>query len=148
MSSVTEMKSENYTPYQVFCMVKGLYTSQGRGVGLELLENYKFTHTQADMEVFTSYVLYNAFNEMMKESHLRRVQYSDVPAPAYSRTMIVDMVSLGYPVTQVVKDVDSHHASHLPVPFRERAVLQQVNQSDRFNESAINMLIADYAKSN
>ena len=146
MSSITEMKSDNLSPYEVYGFIKELYMTSGRGIGLELLEHYKFTRSQADMDVFTSYVLYGAFNEKVKESLDKRVQYGDVPAPAYSRTMIVDMVSLGYPVTQVITDIDTQHASHLPIPFRERAMFQQVNQSSRFNESAISVLIADYAK--
>ena len=150
MSSMTTQVKPNYdgSPYELFCMAKGLYTSRYRGIGLELLENFKFTHDQVDMEVFTSFVLYDAFNEMTKESLHRRVQYEDVTAPAYSRTMIVDMVSLGYPVARVIRDVDRQHASHLPIPFRERAIIQEVNKSSRFDESAINVLIADYAKSN
>jgi len=122
--------------------------TSGRGLGLELLEHYKFTRTYADIEAFTLYVLYGAFNEKIKHSLDKRLQYGDVPAPAFCRTMIVDMVSLGYPVTRVINDIDRHHHSSIPVPFRERAIIQQVNQSSRFNESAISLLIADYAKSN
>ena len=149
MSSITETKYENQSPYEIYGVIKDLYITSGRGIGLELLENYKFTRSHADIEVFTLYVLYGAFNEKMKQSSLdKRVQYCDVPAPAFSRTMIVDMVSLGYPVARVITDIDRQHHSSIPIPFRERAMFQQVDQSGRFNESAISFLIADYAKSN
>ena len=127
MSSITEIK-ENPDTYSVYLFIKNLYMTACRGIGLELLEYYKFTRCQADMDVFTSYVLYGAFNEMTKESFDRRLPYGDVSAPFHSRTMIVDMVSLGYPVTRVITDIDGQHASHLPIPFRERAMFHQVNQ--------------------
>ena len=130
MSSITEIKSEYTYPYDVYCTVKNLYMSSVRGVGLELLEHYKFTHNQADMEIFTTYVLYGAFNEMTKQSFDQRLQYSDMSAPAYSRAMIVDMMSLGYPVRQVIRDVDRHHASHLQVPFREHAISVLITKSN------------------
>ena len=142
MSSITETKYENQSPYDLYSVIKSLYMSSGRGIGLELLEHYKFTRSNADIEVFTLYVLYGAFNEKIVQSLDKRVQYGDVPTPAFSRTMIVDMVSLGYPVAQVIRDVDRQHHSSIPIPFRERAMFQQVNQS------AISLLIADYAKSN
>jgi len=149
MSSITETKYENQSPYDLYSVIKSLYMTSGRGIGLELLEHYKFTRSHADIEVFTLYVLYGAFNEKIRQCCLdKRVQYGDVPAPAFSRTMIVDMVSLGYPVTRVITDIDRQHHSSIPIPFRERAMLQQVDQSGRFNESAISVLIADYAKSN
>ena len=148
MSSITETKYENLSPYEIYGVIKDLYMTSGRGIGLELLEHYKFTRSYADIEVFTLYVLYGAFNEKMKQSLDKRLQYCVVHAPAFSRTMIVDMVSLCYPVTGVITDIDGQHHSSIPVPFRERAIIQQVNQSRRFNESAISVLIADYAKSN
>ena len=128
MSSITETKYENQSPYDIYGVIKSLYMTSGRGIGLELLENYKFTHCHADIEVFTLYVLYGAFNEKMKQSLDKRVKYGDVPAPAFSRTMIVDMVSLGYPVSRVITDIDRQHHSSIPIPFRERSLLQQVNQ--------------------
>jgi hypothetical protein len=85
---------------------------------------------------------------MIKESIEKRVHYYNVTAPAYSRTLILDMTSLGYPVTQVITDVDKHHPQHIPIPFREREIHQEVSQTGHFNESAISLLIADYAKSN
>lgn len=138
MSSITETKYENQSPYDLYSVIKSLYMTSGRGIGLELLEHYKFTRSHADIEVFTLYVLYGAFNEKIVQSLDKRVQYGDVPAPAFSRTMIVDMVSLGYPVARVIRDVDRQHHSSIPIPFRERAMFQ----------STISLLIADYAKSN
>jgi hypothetical protein len=142
MSSITQTKYENLSPYEVYGFIKNFYMTRGRGVGLELLEHYKFTRSHADIEVFTLYVLYGAFNEKIVQSLDKRVHYGDVPAPAFSRTMILDMVSLGYPVAGVIRDVDRQHHSSIPIPFRERAMFQKVNQS------AISFLIADYAKSN
>jgi hypothetical protein len=142
MSSITETKYENQSPYDLYSVIKSLYITRGRGIGLELLEHYKFTRSHADIEVFTLYVLYGAFNEKIVQSLDKRVQYGDVPAPLFSRTMIVDMVSLGYPVARVITDIDRQHHSSIPIPFRERAIFQQVNQS------AISLLIADYSKSN
>ena len=125
MSSITETKYENLSSYEIYGVIKDLYMTSGRGIGLELLEHYKFTRGYADIEVLTLYVLYGAFNEKMKKSSLdKRVQYGDVPVPAFSRTMIVDMVSLGYPVSGVITDIDRHHSSSIPIPFRERAILQ------------------------
>ena len=138
MSSISETKYENQSPYDLYSVIKSLYMTSGRGIGLELLEHYKFTRSNADIEVFTLYVLYGAFNEKIVQSLDKRVQYGDVPAPAFSRTMIVDMVSLGYPVARVITDIDRQHHSSIPIPFRERAMFQ----------SPISFLIADYAKSN
>jgi hypothetical protein len=148
MSSITEMKYKNQSPYMSYLDIKELYMTTGRGIGLELLEYYKFTHSYADIEVFTLYVLYGAFNEKIMQSLLdKRLQYGDVPAPVFSRTMIVDMLTMGYPVTKVISDIDRHHHSSIPIPFRERVIFHQVNQSGHFNESAISLLISEYAKS-
>lgn len=144
MSSIAEMKSEYQTPYEVYDLVKGMYKSNGRGIGLELLENYKHTHSQLDIELFTLCVLYGTFNEMIKESEFTRVRYCDVQPPAYSRTMIIDMVSLRYPVTKIIRDVDGQHARCCQIPFRELAVTESFDESLQFNERAINTLIASY----
>ena len=137
MSSITETKYENLSPYEIYGVIKDLYITSGRGIGLELLEHYKFTRSYADIEVFTLYVLYGTFNEKMKHSLDKRLQYGDVPAPAFSRTMIVDMVSLGYPVARVITDIDRQHHSSIPVPFRERAIIQKVKQSSRLHKEQL-----------
>ena len=106
--------------YEQYIYIKDAYISGNVDIGMELLGRFKQLNGYAYTEVFTLYVLYGAFNEMLRESIERSVPYITITPREYSRNMITDMKNLGYPIDRVTGDVDRHHSKDMPIPFRKR----------------------------
>jgi hypothetical protein len=122
MASVNEVNTfENKSTYGKYVCIKNAYISGNLEIGMEFLERFKQLHGYAYTEVFTLYVLYGAFNEMVRDSIERSVPYITITPPEYSRNMITDMKNLGYPINRVIGDLDRHHSRDMPIPFRKRA---------------------------
>jgi len=130
MASMTETKYSteikeflelSNASYDQFLMVKDAYVSRNKEKGYALLSTYK---KYGDTELFTLYVLYGAFNKMMSDSHMMRMEYIQMQIPEYFREMVMDMKSLNYPILHVIRDVDKHHAPNFPFPFSRDQDLQ------------------------
>ena len=122
MASINQINTfENKSTYEQYIYIKDAYISGNVEIGMEFLERFKQLNGYAYTEVFTLYVLYGAFNEMLRESIDRRVPYITITPPKYSRNMITDMKNLGYPIDRVTGDVDRHHAKDMPIPFRKQS---------------------------
>ena len=121
MASINQINAfENKSTYEQYIYIKDAYISGNVEIGMELLARFKQLHGYVYTEVFTLYVLYGAFNEMLQQSIDRRVPYITIPTPEYSRNMITDMKNLGYPIERVIGDVSKHHSSDIPIPFRKQ----------------------------
>ena len=122
MASINQINTfENKSTYEQYIYIKDAYISGNVEIGMELLARFKQLHGYVYTEVFTLYVLYGAFNEMLKQSIIQTwVRYITITPPEYSRNMITDMKNLGYPIDRVIGDVDRHHAKDMPIPFRKR----------------------------
>ena len=121
MASINQINAfENKSTYEQYIYIKDAYISGNVDIGMELLGRFKQLNGYAYTEVFTLYVLYGAFNEMLRESIERSVPYITITPREYSRNMITDMKNLGYPIDRVTGDVDRHHSKDMPIPFRKR----------------------------
>jgi hypothetical protein len=124
MASINQINQintfEDDSTYDKYVWIKKAYISGDVEIGMEFLQRFKQLRGYADTEVFTLYVLYGAFNEMLHESIEKRIPYITITPPEYSRNMITDMKNLGYPIDRVIGDVDRHHSRDMPIPFRKR----------------------------
>lgn len=117
--------------YNQFLLAKNAYKSRNVGMGNALLDSYRKSYQLSDTEIFTNYVLYAAFNEMMQQflnQHLYtapRVSFSKIPVPEYIRIMANDMKHLDYPLNKVIRDVEKHHCPQFPIPFLDDVLLEE-----------------------
>ena len=120
MASINAFDEKTNSTYDQYVYIKDAYVSGDLDTGMKFLSRFKQSNGYADTEVFTLYVLYGAFNEMLKQSIEKRVPYITITPPEYGRNMITDMKNLGYPIDRVIQDVSRHHSIDMPIPFRKR----------------------------